>query len=97
MSAVASSPKGGSKKAREAPSSGGGGRGKKTIQRRPGKKWTPEDDKFLMELVEKHGTHRWSQVGVLCGRNGKQCRERWHNQLDPAIKKDVAAAAASNR
>ena len=22
-----------------------------------------------------------------CGRTGKQCRERWHNQLDPAIKK----------
>ena len=66
---------------------GGGGAGKKTIQRRPGKKWTPEDDKFLVELVEKHGTHKWSQVGVLCGRNGKQCRERWHNQLDPSIKK----------
>ena len=60
---------------------------KKNVQRRPGKKWTPEDDKLLMTLVEKHGTHRWSQVGVLCGRNGKQCRERWHNQLDPSIKK----------
>jgi hypothetical protein len=22
------------------------------------------------------------------GRSGKQCRERWHNQLDPNIKKD---------
>ena len=22
------------------------------------------------------------------GRNGKQCRERWHNQLDPSIKKE---------
>ena len=24
----------------------------------------------------------------LPGRNRKQCRERWHNQLDPSIKKD---------
>ena len=23
------------------------------------------------------------------GRIGKQCRERWHNQLDPQIKKSV--------
>ena len=24
----------------------------------------------------------------LIGRSGKQCRERWHNHLDPKIKKD---------
>ena len=28
----------------------------------------------------------------LPGRNGKQCRERWHNQLDPAIRKDAWTA-----
>ena len=25
---------------------------------------------------------------VLTGRNGKQCRERWHNHLDPSIRKE---------
>ena len=33
-------------------------------------------------LLAQIGTH-------LKGRNGKQCRERWHNQLDPTIKKTV--------
>jgi len=27
------------------------------------------------------------EVGI-SGRTGKQCRERWHNHLDPHIKKD---------
>ncbi len=31
---------------------------------------------------------RWSVIAAhLTGRNGKQCRERWHNHLDPAIKR----------
>ncbi|ETW08758.1 hypothetical protein H310_01276 [Aphanomyces invadans] len=52
-------------------------------------KWTPEEDSLMMELVQTHGTRRWSVIGsLLPGRNGKQCRERWHNQLDPSIRKD---------
>ena len=32
---------------------------------------------------------RWAAIASnLPGRNGKQCRERWHNQLDPSIKRD---------
>eukprot|EP00605_Chrysophyceae_sp_TOSAG23-4_P000048 GSChrysophyteH1.ASY1.ANO1.50.1 assembled CDS len=32
------------------------------------------------------GTKRWGDIGkCLMGRTGKQCRERWHNQLDPSI------------
>jgi hypothetical protein len=27
-------------------------------------------------------------IHALAGRTGKQCRERWHNQLDPGIKKE---------
>ena len=40
------------------------------------------------------GTKRWSAVGGhLPGRTGKQCRERWHNHLNPAIVKETWTAA----
>jgi len=43
----------------------------------------------MTELVQEHGTKHWGLIGnKLNGRTGKQCRERWHNQLDPAIRKD---------
>ncbi|XP_027361603.1 uncharacterized protein LOC113869477 [Abrus precatorius] len=52
--------------------------------------WTKEEDDCLVELVRKHGVKRWSVIAkYLPGRIGKQCRERWHNHLDPAIKKDA--------
>lgn len=42
----------------------------------------------MMELVKSHGAGKWAVIAsYLPGRNGKQCRERWHNQLNPAIKK----------
>jgi hypothetical protein len=57
--------------------------------------WTPEEDERVKSLVEEHGTKRWSVIAShLPGRTGKQCRERWHNQLDPAIKKARAARAS---
>ncbi|KFK33687.1 hypothetical protein AALP_AA5G046700 [Arabis alpina] len=52
--------------------------------------WTSEEDRLLVQLVESHGTKKWSQIAkMLEGRVGKQCRERWHNHLRPDIKKDV--------
>ncbi|KAJ1376152.1 SANT/Myb domain [Sesbania bispinosa] len=52
--------------------------------------WTKEEDGCLIELVRKYGFKRWSFIAkFLPGRIGKQCRERWHNHLDPAIKKDA--------
>ncbi|XP_071703522.1 transcription factor MYB3R-3-like [Rutidosis leptorrhynchoides] len=52
--------------------------------------WTKEEDDHIKELVEKHGCKKWSLIAkYLPGRIGKQCRERWHNHLDPAIKKDA--------
>ncbi|XP_071696169.1 transcription factor MYB3R-5-like [Rutidosis leptorrhynchoides] len=52
--------------------------------------WTKEEDDRIRELVEKHGCLKWSLFAKhLSGRIGKQCRERWHNHLDPAIKKDA--------
>ena len=42
----------------------------------------------MKHLVSLYGCSRWSIIGSLIpSRNGKQCRERWHNQLDPSIKK----------
>uniref|UniRef100_A0A8C2WA79 Uncharacterized protein n=1 Tax=Cyclopterus lumpus TaxID=8103 RepID=A0A8C2WA79_CYCLU len=41
-----------------------------------------------VQLVGKYGTKHWSLIArQLKGRMGKQCRERWHNQLDPLLKK----------
>ncbi|KAL4115550.1 hypothetical protein PRIC2_013711 [Phytophthora ramorum] len=50
--------------------------------------WGREEDTQMMKLVEKYGASKWAVIAShLEGRNGKQCRERWHNQLNPAIKK----------
>lgn len=44
----------------------------------------------MLKLVEEHGTRHWGLIGSkIPGRTGKQCRERWHNQLDPSISKQV--------
>ncbi|XP_058082991.1 transcription factor MYB3R-2-like isoform X2 [Magnolia sinica] len=52
--------------------------------------WTKEEDDCIIELVEKYGCKKWSVIAQsLPGRIGKQCRERWHNHLNPAIKKDA--------
>ncbi|BBN08227.1 protein Mp3R-MYB4 [Marchantia polymorpha subsp. ruderalis] len=51
--------------------------------------WTKEEDQKMLELVGMLGTKRWAAVArSLPGRIGKQCRERWYNQLDPSIKRD---------
>uniref|UniRef100_UPI0037E7FDD4 transcriptional activator Myb-like n=1 Tax=Semicossyphus pulcher TaxID=241346 RepID=UPI0037E7FDD4 len=62
--------------------------------------WTQEEDERfyttttmslrvqLIDLVQKYGVKRWSLIAKhLHTRNGKQCRERWHNHLNPAVKK----------
>jgi hypothetical protein len=55
--------------------------------------WTPVEDQRLIEAVMLNGTKNWAQVGTTmqlvtdgaCNRTGKQCRERWHNHLDPTL------------
>ncbi|XP_064189074.1 myb-related protein A isoform X1 [Anguilla rostrata] len=50
--------------------------------------WTKEEDQRVIELVHKYGPKRWSIIAKhLQGRIGKQCRERWHNHLNPEVKK----------
>ncbi|XP_057817711.2 transcription factor MYB3R-4 [Cryptomeria japonica] len=52
--------------------------------------WTKEEDDKIVELVKKYGSKKWSVISQsLPGRIGKQCRERWHNHLNPEIKKDA--------
>ncbi|XP_073273339.1 LOW QUALITY PROTEIN: transcription factor MYB98-like [Primulina huaijiensis] len=65
------------------------GRGRKKAKSAKGQ-WTIEEDVILIQLVEKYGVRKWSQIAqMLKGRIGKQCRERWHNHLRPDIKKDI--------
>ncbi|GAA5848079.1 hypothetical protein JCM3766R1_006397 [Sporobolomyces carnicolor] len=50
--------------------------------------WTASEDNMLRSLVHKYGCEKWVLIaGDLGSRSGKQCRERWHNHLDPSINK----------
>ncbi|XP_069575445.1 myb-related protein A-like [Brachyistius frenatus] len=50
--------------------------------------WSQQEDQRVTELVQKYGMKRWSLIAKhLHTRNGKQCRERWHNHLNPSVKK----------
>ncbi|CAM6010858.1 unnamed protein product [Sphagnum balticum] len=52
--------------------------------------WTKAEDDRILELVTKHGATKWSMIAQhLPGRIGKQCRERWHNHLNPNIKREA--------
>jgi myb proto-oncogene protein len=52
--------------------------------------WTEEEDRKVIELVDKLGAKKWSLIAShLPGRVGKQCRERWHNHLNPDICKEA--------
>lgn len=43
----------------------------------------------MLKLVKSHGPKNWSFIAKhLPGRIGKQCRERWHNHLNPEIVKE---------
>lgn len=59
--------------------------------------WTPEEDARLVELVQRETAgpasmtafKTWSRVAAqLENRTGKQCRERYLNQLKPGIRRD---------
>ena len=52
--------------------------------------WSEEEDKAMKQLVNKYGTSNWTLISSKLGksRNGKQCRERWYNHLNPSLKKN---------
>ena len=50
--------------------------------------WTIEEDEQLQKAVEEVGEGHWSRVAEkVATRNGKQCRERWRNQISPEVNK----------
>ena len=58
--------------------------------------WLKEEDNFLMNIISKNGTGNWRSISnelnnkfKLPLRNGKQCRERYYNYLNPEIKKNL--------
>ncbi|CAG9334805.1 unnamed protein product [Blepharisma stoltei] len=60
------------------------------------KAWTQDEDDAIRALVEEYGVKHWTQISQylqerygIKGRSGKQCRERWHNHIDPQISKDT--------
>ncbi|KAL9185841.1 hypothetical protein ACHAXT_003618 [Thalassiosira profunda] len=51
-------------------------------------RWEEDEDRKLVHLVERNGPTRWFQIAnAIPGRSGKQCRDRWHDHLDPAVSK----------
>lgn len=65
-------------------------RGGRVYLKRPKKIWSGEEDVLLGELIERFGAARWSTIAAyMPGRQGKQCRERWHNHLNPDILKSA--------
>ncbi|EGR31446.1 myb-like DNA-binding domain protein, partial [Ichthyophthirius multifiliis] len=51
--------------------------------------WSEEEDKLVIKIVQQHGPQKWTFIAQhVPGRIGKQCRERWHNHLNPNINKD---------
>ena len=65
----------------------------KIIKRRA--PWNKKEDEAIIELVKKFGTSNWTLIANEMAllykskhRNGKQCRERWHNHLDPIVNKE---------
>jgi len=64
-------------------------RSKKSFEKAK-RSWTQEEDTQLKALVVKYGPRQWSAIAKeLPGRIGKQCRERWHNHLNPDVRKDA--------
>lgn len=48
--------------------------------------WTRDEDEKIIDWVKSHGATSWTKLAEqLSGRIGKQCRERWHNSLNPEL------------
>jgi hypothetical protein len=48
--------------------------------------WTTDEDSNLKGAVQTHGGKNWAAIAALVpGRTNSQCRDRWHNALNPSI------------
>ncbi|MES1914017.1 MAG: hypothetical protein MHM6MM_006152 [Cercozoa sp. M6MM] len=55
--------------------------------------WTAEEDAMLESLVQRYGSKSWTEIGKhMDDRTGKQCRERWHNNLRPDVSRNTRRA-----
>jgi myb proto-oncogene protein len=55
-------------------------------QRLHKQQFSVEEDRALIALVRAHGLRSWSRLAKqMSNRTPKQCRERWHNHLDPGL------------
>lgn len=55
-----------------------------------GIEWTAEEDERFLKQIEICGTHNWKIVAEhFPGKTAKQCRQRWHNHLNPEIKRSA--------
>jgi hypothetical protein len=67
--------------------------------------WGPLEDQRLLQSVSHNGTRNWANVastmqvlsGGECDRTGKQCRERWHNHLDPTLSHEPFSLEEDNK
>ena len=52
--------------------------------------WSAAEDDKLMSLVHTIGAKNWPSIAKrMAGRTNKQCRERWHNHLNPELSRDA--------
>jgi hypothetical protein len=59
------------------------------VDRGPRQKWTPVQDTLLASAIKKHGK-RWVEIAKLVpGRNNRQCRLRWADNLGPNINRTI--------
>ncbi|EEQ99874.1 myb, putative [Perkinsus marinus ATCC 50983] len=61
--------------------------------------WEEHEDHIIKDMVQNKGTRNWTMIadalcrvntaagGCYVARSAKQCRERWHNHLDPQVNK----------
>ena len=54
------------------------------------KVWSFEEDALLFHMIDQPGPLTWDKIGLAFPlRSGKQCRERWINQLNPLLKRTM--------
>lgn len=50
------------------------------------RKFTPEEDEKLSRIIAQYGPKKWDKVAsFMPGRTGRQCRDRFHNYLNPSL------------
>eukprot|EP01015_Nassula_variabilis_P013018 TRINITY_DN2067_c0_g1_i5.p1 TRINITY_DN2067_c0_g1~~TRINITY_DN2067_c0_g1_i5.p1 ORF type:complete len:135 (-),score=0.01 TRINITY_DN2067_c0_g1_i5:61-465(-) len=49
------------------------------------KNWTEEQDQIIRDWIEKYGEKNWVRLGEQINKTGKQCRDRWVNNLNQNI------------